>query len=497
MDATLDLLGVSTLIGAVLVMLSIVVGMMTSRAGTPLLLIFLGVGMLAGEDGIGQIQFDNHQLSFWVANIALAIILLDGGLRTPYATFRIALKPAIVLSTFGVLMTAVVLALSAWLIFDIPFGVAFLLGAIVSSTDAAAVFSLLKNSGVRLNERVESALEIESGVNDPMAVFLTLFAIMLLTTQPLPAAPELGLSMVVMLMKQAGFGIVVAYVCAHGFLRILRFAGGRATVNQGLNALFMASAGLATFGLATVLEGSGFLAIYIFGLVVGNRKGRFVKGIVPAMDGLAWLFQAGMFLLLGLLATPSALVNSLGTGITLALILMFVARPSAVFPSLYLFRFTFKEMLFISWVGLRGAVPIILAIFPIIAGVDDRKLMLDLALVVVILSLLFQGSTIPFLARRLGLALPPVSDTTAMRKLFGDFTLDGSAMAADAAAFYGVELPNAEGKSLGEWLQQELGKPAVEGDEITQGGLVFVVRSLEGDAIVKIGVRQVVGGQQV
>jgi cell volume regulation protein A len=489
MDSTFQLLGLSSLIGGALIMLSIWLGMATSRAGMPLLLIFLGVGMLAGEDGIGKIAFDNHTLSFWVANIALAVILFDGGLRTPYSIFRVALKPAVALSTIGVLITAFVLALAAWKLFGMPFGLAFLFGAIVSSTDAAAVFSLLKNSGVRLNERVESALEIESGVNDPMAVLLTVFAISFLTSLEPGGWGELGLGLFVLLLKQLGVGLVVAYLGALGFIRLMRLARAETSHNQGLNALFIVSAGIAIFGLSTVLQGSGFLSIYIFGLVLGNERKRYVKTIVPAMDGLAWLFQAAMFLLLGLLATPHSVLESVGPGIGLALVLMFVARPVAVFACLWPFHFSSKEMLFIAWVGLRGAVPIILAIFPIIAGVDEKKLMLDLALMVVIFSLLFQGSTIAWVARKLSLALPDQQDRQAMRQIFGDFAFDGHAYMDDICAFYGLEISDSGGRTVAQWITHRLAKPPVEGDEVQIDNMVFIVRSLDQGVVKNVGLK--------
>jgi potassium/hydrogen antiporter len=489
MESTFQLLGLSTLIGGALIMLSIWLGMATSRTGMPLLLIFLGVGMLAGEDGIGGIAFDNHNLSFWVANIALAVILFDGGLRTPYTIFRVALKPAIALSTAGVLVTALGLAFAAWLLFDLPFGLAFLFGAIVSSTDAAAVFSLLKNSGVRLNERVESALEIESGINDPMAVLLTVFAISVLTSPALGSWSDIGMSLGILLVKQLGVGLLVAYLGAMGFIRLMRFVRAETSHNQGLNALFVASAGIAIFGLSTSLQGSGFLSIYIFGLILGNERKRYVRTIVPAMDGLAWLFQAGMFLLLGLLASPHSVLESAGTGVGLALLLMFVARPLSVFVCLSGFHFSLKEMVFISWVGLRGAVPIILAIFPILAGVDAKKHMLDLALVVVMFSLLFQGSTIAPLARRLGLALPDLEDRAAVRQTFGDFALDGAAQMAEIASFYGLDIDDAEGMTVGQWMVSRLAKPPVEGDTVQVGDTVFIVRAIDAGAISKLGLK--------
>ncbi|MBU3724715.1 MAG: potassium/proton antiporter [Burkholderiaceae bacterium] len=492
MESTLELLGLSTLIGATLVVLSILLGLITSRAGMPLLLVFLAVGMLAGEDGPGGIQFDNHQLSFWIANIALAVILLDGGLRTPMAIFRVALKPAMWLATVGVFLTCALLAILAIILFDLPFTLALLFGAIVSSTDAAAVFSLLKNLGLKLNERVEATLEIESGINDPMAIFLTLLAISLLSNGVMDLHEIDWFGILGMLVQQAGIGLLLAYIWGRAFAKIVQHLKIENHRNHGINALLVLSAGIAIFGLATVLGGSGFLAIYVFGLILGNQKTRLVKTIVPAMDGLAWLFQASMFLLLGLLATPSAVLQSLGPGLGLALLLMFVVRPLAVIPCLVPFRYTPKEMLFVSWVGLRGAVPIILAIFPVIAGVDHPRLMLDLALLVVILSLLMQGSTIGWVARKLDLVLPEASDVRGQRQIFGSFTLDGRAPMAEVVAFYGLdaEVDDAAELTLDEWLKQQLGKPPVVGDVYSVPNVSFVVKEMSGANISKVGFAQ-------
>ena len=360
--------------------------------------------------------------------------------------------------------------------------------AIVSSTDAAAVFGLLKNSGIQLNERVEATLEIESGINDPMAIFLTILAISFMTTNAQSMADVQWTSVIWMLIQQAGIGILLGYLWGYAFARLLRRLKIETFHNHGLNALLLLAAGLTVFGLSTALGGSGFLSIYLFGLVLGNQKTRFVKTIVPAMDGLAWLVQATMFLLLGLLATPSAVAESLGSGVVLALLLMFIVRPLAVLPCLLPFRYSFKEMLFVSWVGLRGAVPIILAIYPIIAGVDDRRLMLDLALLVVITSLLMQGSTIALLARKLGLVLPKKSDRTEVRKLFKDFELDGVAPMSEVAVFYGLELEGIEGLTLEDWVKVKLGKPPVIGDVLVVNNISFVVKEMSGSAILKIGI---------
>jgi cell volume regulation protein A len=489
MNDLTDLLGLATLTAGALVLVSILLGQITSRTGLPLLLIFLGIGMLAGEDGFGGIKFDNYQLSFWIGNIALAVILLDGGLRTPYSTFRVALKPTILLSTVGVILTCGLITLAAALIFNLPWALAFLFGAIVASTDAAAVFGLLNSTGLKLNERVAATLEIESGLNDPMAVFLTILAISVILAQQAGetlALPAVALSF----LQQAGYALVIAYLAGHVFARLLRAVGIERSHNHGINALLVIASGMAVFGLTTYVGGSGFLAIYIFGLILGNNKTRFVKTIIPAMDGLAWLFQASMFLLLGLLATPTEVIDAAGAGLGLSFFLIFIARPLAVFPCLYWFRFSIKEMLFISWVGLRGAVPIVLAIFPIIAGVDPRHLMLSLSIMVVLGSLLLQGTTLTFAAKKLGLLLPDKKDTVAVRKTFGSFELQGASKVSDIADFYDLSIDNGSGQSLSMWMKATLNKPPIVGDEVAIDGMIFVVKDIEDGEVKIVGVKQ-------
>ncbi len=489
MTELLNLLGLATLTGAALILISILLGQVTSKTGLPLLLIFLAIGMLAGEDGLVGIQFNNHQLAFWIGNIALAVILLDGGLRTPYSIFRVALKPSILLSTLGVVLTCGFVTLAGALIFGLPWSLAFLFGAIVASTDAAAVFGLLNSSGLKLNERVAATLEIESGLNDPMAVFLTILAITIILSQTSGDALS-ATSIAVSIIQQIGFAIVIAYLAGHLFTRLLRAVKIERSSNHGINALLIIASGMFVFGVTTTIGGSGFLAIYIFGLILGNNKTRFVKTIIPAMDGLAWLFQASMFLLLGLLATPHEVVAAIGTGIGLSLFLIFVARPLAVFPCLHWFHYSTKEMLFISWVGLRGAVPIVLAIFPIMAGVDDSRLMLSLSIMVVISSLLLQGTTLSLAADKLQMALPEEGDNAAVRKTFGSFELQGSAMVSDIAEFYGIAIENAEGLNLSHWIAKELGKPPVVGDTVVSGSVVFVVKEIQDSNVSKVGIKQ-------
>jgi cell volume regulation protein A len=308
----------------------------------------------------------------------------------------------------------VLTAVGALLVLDISVGMALLFGAIVASTDAAAVFSLIKSTGLELRQRIAATLEIESGVNDPMAVFLTIAAITYLTTtvgaDPAPIGTGAVAGLVGSMLLQAGLGILFGFAGAIAFVRMTAALSIDSFHNHGLNALLVISAGMAIFGLSTWLGGSGFLSVYLFGVVTRQRMQKFVRTIVPALDGLAWLFQASMFLLLGLLATPADVVEFAFPGIVLALWLIVVARPLAVLPCLAPFGFTLRESLFIAWVGLRGAVPIVLAVYPIMAGVDAPRLMLNLAFMIVLTSLLIQGSTLALAARRLGVG----SDGAAM-----------------------------------------------------------------------------------
>jgi len=387
------------LAGALVMFAGILLGAFSSRFGVPFLLVFLLVGMLAGEDGIGGIDFDDHRLAFFVGNLALAIILLDGGLRTKLATFRVALRPSLVLASVGVVLTALPLGwFTAW-VFDLDWRHGLLLGSIVGSTDAAAVFALLRASGTRLNERVANTLEIESGINDPTAIFLTMLMISILM------APEdvQGLELVRRLFVQFGLGGLLGFGLGHVLARVMRHVH----VGEGLSALLLCSGGVSAFALTGLLGGSGFVAVYLVGLVVGNQLRRTAENLLRAMDGMAWLAQSSMFLLLGLLVTPSELPAIAWPALAVSAFLMLVARPLAVWLCLLPFSFVPREVTFMSWIGLRGAVPIVLAVFPLLAGVPEARLLFNIAFVVVVTSLLLQGSSVPFMARLFGVGLPP------------------------------------------------------------------------------------------
>ena len=385
------------LLGGLMLLAGILAKSLSDRLGFPLLLLFLLVGMLAG--GVGGIEFDSFETAFLASNLALAIILLDGGLRTKLETFRTALLPAGVLATVGVLFTAACVAAAAMLLLDIDWRLGLLLGAIVGSTDAAAVFGLLRQSGIALNERVRSTLEIESGANDPMAIFLVLLCLQFITLAEQSADPA---AIALMLLTQFGIGGAVGVLGGLGLARLI----SRMRLAEGLYALLVAAGGIVIFAGVNHVGGSGFLAVYLTGIIVGNNRGRATEHVKLAMDGLAWLAQAGLFLILGLLVKPSNLLDYLGVALSLAAVLMFLARPLAVFLCLLPFRFPLREMSYISWVGLRGAVPIVLAIFPVMAGVPESQVIFNVTFVVVLASLIIQGSSITRVAEWLKVVIP-------------------------------------------------------------------------------------------
>lgn len=391
---------------ALLLFVSIIGSTLSARIGMPLLLVFLGVGMLAGEEGILGIQFEGYFLANFIGQGALAVILLDGGLRTSVKSFRIALRPSAILATWGVLVTVALLGgFATWLLqgsFAVDWKLAFLMAAIVGSTDAGAVFSLLRNGGIRLNERVQATLEIESGANDPMAILLvTGFISLNLAPDEMSAA-----GFVLLLCKQLGIGLVAGLL----FGRILALILPKIRLAEGMYAILIASGGIMGFALANSIGGSGFLAIYIAGVMIGNRKTRATEHVLRVMDGMAWLAQATLFVVLGLLVTPSQVLHLWSYALALAAFLFLVARPIAVASSLWPFRFQWREVSFISWVGLRGAVPVTLAIMPVMQNVHDADLLFNLTFGVVILSLLIQGTTLPLTARMFSVQVPTTGE---------------------------------------------------------------------------------------
>ncbi|CAM3738116.1 potassium/proton antiporter [Rheinheimera salexigens] len=387
------------LLAAVLILLGIMSSKLSARLGLPVLVLFLLVGMLAGEDGPGGIVFDNAGAAHALGTLALAIILFDGGLQTPLRAIKKVWKPAATLATLGVLITAAVTGVAAAYILNIPLLQGMLLGAIVGSTDAAAVFALLRNAGINLNKKLKSILEIESASNDPMAIFLTIGLLEILMHDMKP-----GTGLLVMFVSQMGLGAVVGL--AVGWLSV-KMINKIQLVASGLYPVMVAAFGLLAFGIAANIGGSGFLAIFITGVVIGNSRFVFQRSTFLFHDGLAWLSQITMFVVLGLLINPSSLLDVWFEGLIIALVLTFIARPLAVIPFLALFGFNRREITLVSWVGLRGSVPIILAIFPLIFELPGAALIFNVVFFVVLISATVQGSTLPWVARKLKLTVPP------------------------------------------------------------------------------------------
>lgn len=382
------------LVGAgLLVLLSIVASKVSGRIGLPALILFLLVGMLAGSEGLGGIEFDDPLLAQSLGIVALAFILFSGGLDTEWRAVRPVLGPGVALATVGVVSTAVVVGVAGMWVLGLPLLHGLLLGAIVSSTDAAAVFSVMRSRGLGLQDRLRRVLELESGSNDPMAVFLTIGLITLIVE---PNATALGL--VPMFVQQMLFGALlglgIGWLAASAINRL-------DLAYDGLYPVFTLALVALAYGAATLVGGNGFLAVYVAGLVMGNRHFIHKRSIMRFHDGLAWLMQIAMFLTLGLLVFPSELLAIAPAGFALALVLIFVARPLSVFATLRFSRLTTRETALVSWVGLRGAVPIILATYPLVMGVPDAGPLFDVVFFIVVLSVLLQGPTIPWVARLL------------------------------------------------------------------------------------------------
>ena len=493
MALSLDFLTLPLFAAAALVFLSVLAGVFSARAGFSFLLVFLVVGTLAGVDGPGGLVFNDFRLSFWVGNVALAVILLDGGLRTEFTTFRTGLKPALWLASLGVVICTALTSVAAHFLLSLSWRLALLVGAIVGSTDAAAVFSLLKSSGVKLNERVAATLEIESGMNDPMAVFLTLSLIGIALTAA-AAAPEAGagsidyLALLRGMVQQLGWGAALGLASGFGLALLLTRLGRGPDGGGGIRALLIVSAGLAVYAGTTWLGGSGFLAVYAMGVIAGNRARRQVRPALSAMDGYAWLSQAGMFLLLGLLVTPSELLRTLWPALGVSLVLMAVARPLSVWLCLKPMRFSNNEIAFVSWVGLRGAVPIVLAVFPVMAGVPGSHTFFNVAFVVVIASLLLQGSTIAWSPLKLGVTLPHPNDAAEARAVFGDFMIPGDTPLIDLCMFYALPVPAESDQTAEAWLRHTLDRPPVVGDSAELGAAELSVRAMDGQRITQVGI---------
>lgn len=385
-----------------LLLVSLGVSRLGGRLGIPGLLLFLGVGMLFGSDGLG-IQFQNYRLAQAIGTLALCFILFQGGLDTNWAATRPVVRRGLSLATVGVLGTAGIMAAFSHFAFGFPWLVAWLLGAIVSSTDASAVFSVLKERKLGLKGDVTPLLEFESGGNDPMAVFLTVGLLELI------ASPEASvLSIVPLFLKQMIIGAVAGYVLGRAALWIIN----RIQLQfEGLYSVLSIALALVVFGGAAVAGGSGFLAIYIAGVILGNAEFIHKRSLVNFHDGLSWLMQVAMFLTLGLLVNPHELLPTAGLALACALVLVFLARPVSVYLALANAKMPLNEKSMVAWVGLRGAVPIVLATFPLLAHIPQAMTLFNIVFFIVLTSVLLQGTTLTLVARWLHVRekVPPVS----------------------------------------------------------------------------------------
>jgi cell volume regulation protein A len=387
------------LIGALLILLSIAIAKLFDNLGVPTLILFIGIGMLAGSEGPGNIYFDDAQMAQSIGIIALIFILFAGGVDTRWDSVKSLAFPAASLATIGVLLTAVLVGSFIHIVLNIPLPLGILIGSIISSTDAAAVFSILRAKNLKIKEKTQALLELESGSNDPMAVFLTIGCIQYIT---IPGKDIFDIILLFLLQMGLGglAGLILGNLMVY-LLNRLKFS------YEGIYPVFSLAFIIAGYGLISLVNGSGFLAVYIMGLIAGNSSLVYKKGTIRFFDGLAWLSQIAMFLTLGLLVFPSQILNVTVSGLLVSAFLILVARPLSVFITLQPFKFDFKEKAFISWVGLRGAVPIILATFPLLAGIHYAETIFNVVFFIVITSTLLQGWLITPVAKFLKVDTPP------------------------------------------------------------------------------------------
>ncbi|MEP0213294.1 MAG: potassium/proton antiporter, partial [Cellulophaga sp.] len=386
------------LVGSILLFISIIVGKTSYKFGVPTLLLFLVIGMLAGSDGIGGIKFDDPKLAQFIGIVSLNFILFSGGLDTNWNTVKPILKEGIVLSTIGVLLTAVTIGTFVFYITNFTIYESMLLGSIVSSTDAAAVFSILRSKNLALKNNLRPTLELESGSNDPMAYVLTLAFLTLVINQD-----QSIFSIIPMFIQQMAFGAIAGF----GFGKLSKYIINKIKLDfEGLYPVLVIALMFITFSATDFVGGNGFLAIYICAVYLGNQDLIHKKTILKMYDGLAWLMQIVLFLTLGLLVFPSKIVPVFGIGILISLFLILVARPVSVFLSLLFFKMKFRRRFYISWVGLRGAVPIVFATYPLLAGIDKADMMFNIVFFISVSSVLIQGTTLSVMAKWLNVALP-------------------------------------------------------------------------------------------
>lgn len=385
------------LIGSLLLFLSLVASR-TARYGIPTLILFLAVGMLAGSDGFGGIVFNDPVIAKFIGSVALSFILFSGGLDTKWNDIKTVLWQGVSLSTAGVIITTSVVGLLVTLFTDFSITEGLLLGAIVSSTDAAAVFTILRSKSLGLKGNLRPLLELESGSNDPMAYFLTIMFTFLLVDKEASAV-----SLISMFFKQMIIGGLTGYLMGIGMAKILNWIKLEI---EGLYSVLLITMVLFTFSFTYFAGGNAFLAVYIAGCILGNKSFIHKKSLTKHFDAQAWMMQIIMFLTLGLLVFPKQIVPYIGTGLLISFILILIARPLSIFISLIFFKTEFRKKLFISWVGLRGAVPIVLSTYPLTAGIDKAAVTFNLVFFISVTSVLIQGTTLPLVARLLGLSLP-------------------------------------------------------------------------------------------
>lgn len=386
------------LVGSILLFISIIVGKTSYKFGVPTLLLFLAIGMLAGSDGIGGIQFDNPKIAQFIGIVSLNFILFSGGLDTHWASVKPILKEGIVLSTLGVLLTALTLGTFVWYVTDFTVYESMLLGSIVSSTDVAAVFSILRSKSLALKSNLRPTLELESGSNDPMAYVLTIAFLTLVINQ------DRSLVSIIPLFFQQ---MILGGIAGLTFGRLSKFIINNIKLDfDGLYPVLVIALMFITFSATDVVGGNGFLAIYICAVYLGNQDLIHKKTIFRMYDGLAWLMQIVLFLTLGLLVFPSQVFPYMGIGLLISVFLIVVARPVSVFLSLMFFKMELSRRFYISWVGLRGAVPIVFATYPLLAGIDKANMIFNIVFFISVTSVLIQGTTLSIVAKWLKVALP-------------------------------------------------------------------------------------------
>lgn len=386
------------LIGSLLLIISIIAGKTTYRFGVPTLILFLLIGMLAGSDGLGGIHFDDPKAAQFIGIVSLNFILFSGGLDTNWPTIKPVLWQGVILSTVGVLLTAVTLGIFVWAVAGFSIYEGLLLGAIVSSTDAAAVFSILRSKTLALKSKIRPTLELESGSNDPMAYVLTIVFLGMVVN------PEQGLlAAVPLFFKQMVIGAVAGLL----FGKASKFVINNINLDfEGLYSVLVIALMFTTFSATDFIGGNGFLAIYLCAVYLGNQDLIHKKSILKMFDGLAWLMQIVLFLTLGLLVFPTQIYPVIGLGLLISLFLIFVARPLSVFLSLIPFKMKNRRRLYISWVGLRGAVPIVFATYPLLAGIEKANMIFNIVFFISLTSVLIQGTTLSIIAKWLHVALP-------------------------------------------------------------------------------------------